>query len=384
VVWITFTRFDSFLHKSSLIEISKRLAEHGFDVEVFAQRSKKRFHVANSHVRLRLVPLMYFPIVTPFLFAIAMILLLPFVMARRRPGFIMMEPGPSALAVVWKPLTYLSKSKIVLDIRSTPVEITNHRASLVALWFDIAMGLAKSTVNGITTLTDSMKRELCHRFRIDPAFVGVFTSGVSPTLFEPRRYNGMDMRRKIGLDGKFVVFYHGNISARRGIIEAVEAVSLLKDDHPDVTFFLLGNGPAVPAVCRIAKERGIQDKVIIHDSVEYDEVPKYIAMCDVGIVPLPDLPDWRHQCPLKLLEYFSMEKVAIVSDIPAHRQVAGRSACGIYLRGTSPGEIAMAIRYALENKSLLGEWGSCGRTIVNEKYNWDKVAEDLEDYLARL
>ena len=104
-------------------------------------------------------------------------------------------------------------------------------------------------------------------------------------------------------------------------------------------------------------------------------------MCDVGIVPLPDLPDWRSQCPLNLLEYLAMGKVVIATDIPANRKVIGKSKCGIYVSSADPREIAKAIMYAYDNKDELKEWGSYGRAIINAKYSWKKVAEDFENYL---
>ena len=69
--------------------------------------------------------------------------------------------------------------------------------------------------------------------------------------------------------------------------------------------------------------------------VDYEDVPKYISMSDVAIIPLPDMHYWRSQSPLKLLEYLAMTKTVIISDIPAHRAVIG-DACGIYSPSLHP------------------------------------------------
>jgi glycosyltransferase involved in cell wall biosynthesis len=107
-------------------------------------------------------------------------------------------------------------------------------------------------------------------------------------------------------------------------------------------------------------------------------------MCDVGIIPLPDHPYWRFQSPLKLLEYLAMEKVVILTDIPAHRAVIGEAKCGVYISAVNPTKIAGAIEYAYLNKGNLEEWGKMGRKIVKEKYTWEKVAMDLENYLLSI
>jgi hypothetical protein len=69
---------------------------------------------------------------------------------------------------------------------------------------------AKKLFDGMTIITPLMKKEVCCRFNIDPAKVGVWTSGVSVSLFNPQNLipESAELKRKFGLTGKFVVFYH--------------------------------------------------------------------------------------------------------------------------------------------------------------------------------
>jgi glycosyltransferase involved in cell wall biosynthesis len=275
------------------------------------------------------------------------------------------------------------RPKIVLDIRSTPVEAVGLRGYITTLCFNTSIRIAKRLFDGITIITPLMKEEICEKFHINSEFVGVWTSGVSTTLFKPEKYvqKGIELRKRIGLDGKFVIFYHGSLSFHRGLIESINSIELLKGKFQNVVLFLLGSGPALPSIKKLIQEKKLQDNVIIHAPVNHTNVPKYIALCDVGIVPLPDLPDWRHQCPLNLLEYLAMRKVVIATNIPANLEVIGKSRCGIYVSSADPVEIAKTIMYAHDNKDKLEEWGSYGRIIVKEKYSWKKVAKDFENYL---
>jgi glycosyltransferase involved in cell wall biosynthesis len=156
---------------------------------------------------------------------------------------------------------------------------------------------------------------------------------------------------------------------------------IVRRAYPDVVLFLLGAGPIVPGLKELIQKEKLQDNVIVHDPVDYAEVPKHIAMCDVGIIPLPDLAYWRFQCPLKLLEYLAMKKVVIATDIPAHRSIIGKEKCGIYISSAKPMEIAKSIMYAYHNREQLEEWGKTGRKIIKQKYTWEKVAKNLENYL---
>ena len=173
-------------------------------------------------------------------------------------------------------------------------------------------------------------------------------------------------------------------TATRGLTQTIEAVKILKRKYPKIIFLLLGTGPIVNMLRSLVKKEGLEQNIVINDPVDQVEVPNFISMCDVGIVPLPDHPYWRSQSPLKLLEYLAMEKVVILTDIPAHRSVIGEAKCGIYISTIEPIEIAKAIEYAYLNKVSLHEWGRIGREIVKKKYTWEKVALDLQEYLLSI
>src|SRR5208337_1872429 len=125
-----------------------------------------------------------------------------------------------------------------------------------------------------------------------------------------------------------------------------------------------------------------EGRVIFHGPVKYQDVRRYISACDIGIVPLPDIPDWRSQCPLNLLECLAMGKVVVATDIPANREVASESKAVVYAASSNPKDIAKAIMYAFDNRSRLDEWGIDGRAIMEKKYDWTIIARDLDRYLS--
>ena len=192
-------------------------------------------------------------------------------------------------------ISKIKKTKIILDIRSVPVETVGFRGYLVIFWFNISVLIAKRFFSGMTIITPMMKREVSQKFSINPKKIGVWSSGVSTELFDPKIWDGQgaELRTSMGLSGKFVVLYHGLFSASRGIKETIEAIRILSQSNPDIAFFLLGSGPSALELKSIVKKENIQTNVIIHDSIEYENVPKYIAMCNASIIPLPDIPYWR-------------------------------------------------------------------------------------------
>jgi glycosyltransferase involved in cell wall biosynthesis len=388
IIWLNFIP-AAYLNTMADLEILRALARKN-DVYLIGSSFSIKYRLRDSNIHVSAIPIdneRKIPLLkgTHLASNIILLLFMPIYVAIVKPDFIITKTDGTIFGLL---STLLLKRclgsrgfRIVLDIRSTPVETFK---SPFRFTFTICM--AKKMFEGITIITTLMRKEICARFGIDPNFVGVWSVGASPTLFKLEKHvnEGKMLRKQLELSDKFVVLYHGAFSSHRGLIEAIDAFAMIMDAYPHLVLFLLGKGRSTNDLRELVHEKNLERNVIVHDAVDYTEVPKYIAMCDIGIVPLPNLSYWRYQCPLKLLEYLAMQKVAILTDIPAHREIVGTQKCGIYISSIDPAEIASAVVYAYENKRNLEEWGKSGRQIVSTRYNWEKAAEDLEKYLISL
>ncbi|MGB9615269.1 MAG: glycosyltransferase family 4 protein [Fervidobacterium sp.] len=388
IVWVSFLILDADLHKISRLEILRSLAKKGHITELAAvySRNKVMLQSENFPASVIAIPLRYVPVISSILFSVILLFLLPFYIIVYKPDFVITEPDLQVISFIPAiPIFRLKKIKLILDIRSTPVETYGIRGWLKSFFFNVSVLLAKTFFDGMTIITPYMKDEVCKRFNLNPEFVGVWSSGVSLELFNPSKYifEGEKLRRKFKLSNRFVIFYHGALSKKRGLVETLEALTFLKSQYPNIVLFLIGAGSITKTLRELIKVKGLQNNVIIHEPVKYIDVPKYIAMSDVCIVPLLNHPYWRFQCPLNLLEYLAMEKVVILTDIPANNHIVGKKQCGIYISEATPIEIAKGIEYAYHNKSKLSIWGKTGRSIIEKYYSWDIVASHLEKYLLQ-
>jgi glycosyltransferase involved in cell wall biosynthesis len=240
--------------------------------------------------------------------------------------------------------------------------------------------------DGITIVTPMMKEEICRVYGLRSDWVGTLPNGISNDYLEyrQRECGARSLREKLGLSDKFVIIYHGSFRPNGGLLESIEAIRLIRNKYPDIVLFLLGSAsPKFLEVLEGAIEiNNLQNNVILHEPVDFHNVPDYISMSDVGFVPLPNIPAWRHQQPLKLLEYMAMNKTTIATDIPANSYIAGRSSCVIYVPSSNSNELATAMVFAYQNRDKLKEWGEAGQRVVKEKYVWKKVNNDLISYLT--
>jgi glycosyltransferase involved in cell wall biosynthesis len=387
IVFVSSSILDVDFFESSTVEILANLSKRGYSTYFVATRSKNVGQIKSSHVHVTQVPLRYVPVVSNVMYALVLVFLFPLYIVFYKSDFVVTHPDVSTISSMpWLFLRKFFRARFILDIRSTPVETRGLQGFLQESLFATSIIIAKKFFNGMTTITDLMKEEVCGDFSIPPNNVGVWTSGVSTTLFRPEGYlaESVDLKKRLGLSRKFVVFYHGGLRRTGGLIEVVESMKMIKKTGLSIVLFLLGAGQIAEVLENLVQSEALEDLVTIHEPVDYLEVPKYIGMSDVCIIPLPYNPYWRFQSPLKLLEYMAMEKVVIATDIPAHRLIMGEANCGVYISSATPSEIEKSIVFAYHNRDKLQDWGKVGRKIIEEKYTWEKVADELEDYLLSI
>jgi len=392
ILWISFLFMDKSLHKITQIEILRHLAKRGYSVFLLALYSHEKIKTDYSDLKIYSLPMKERPIIANALFVLLLLFFLPFYIMRFEPTYIIVEPQDgTAFSLI--PIALLPKSKrpkIILDARTSHfIEAKNSR-KFSDFFFDNSFYVAKKLFDGVTTITPMMKQDFSKKYNIDPKRIGVWTSGVNTELFNPQNFarERTELRKKFGLTDKLVLLYHGSFGVSsgvgsRGIVETVESVALLKNRIDDVVLFLLGSGECSGRIMELVQEHEIQDRVIIHSPVDYKDVPRFIAMCDVGLQPFPDRSEWRSQCSLALLEYLAMGKPVIATPLPLNLYVMGNCKCGIYVSSADPADIAKGILFVYSHKRELEQWGSFGKTVINEKFSWEKVAESFDEYLIQ-
>lgn len=392
-LWICYSRILESLETlsgSERMERLQHLAEEGHEVCLIAAYFDKRRFSNRVSPRLRLisVPMKYTPLFSSMLYGLVLLLFLPIYLAKYRPDVVISDPT-TAPFLVWNPLlSRILRFKMILDVRSTPVGAGTRATTRGRFLFSISIWIAKSMFSGITIVTPMMRDEICQSFGINPEWTGILSNGISEEAFDPEKEKDDRKltREQLGLTNKFVIIYHGSFRLTGGLIESIRAVAILKDSHPDVVLFLLGRSTKdlLGLLKQTIKENNVEKNVILHGPVDFHEVPKFIAMSDLGLVPLPNIAFWRYQQPLKLLEYMAMNKTFIVSESPAHRIVVGDSKNAIYIQQVAPVDIAKAIEFACYNRDKLDEWGRAGRDIVMKKYIWKKVNEEFMAYVQKV
>jgi glycosyltransferase involved in cell wall biosynthesis len=212
------------------------------------------------------------------------------------------------------------------------------------------------------------------RMGVSPDRVLLTPTGVDLDLFgEPP--DPAPLRRRLDLDGRFVVGWVGSFRRFHALEQAVEATAGVAG----ATLLLVGDGPERPRIERMADRLGVP--ATFTGTVAHDELPAYLAAMDAAVVLAPREGPF-HYSPLKLAEYLAAGLPVVA---PAKGQLPERLTDGVDAVVVDPDD-TMALSAALcrlrddpEERARLGKGA---RAAAEAEWSWDHQIGRVIDALA--
>lgn len=125
-------------------------------------------------------------------------------------------------------------------------------------------------------------------------------------------------------------------------------------------------------------------------------MPRYISNALCGLVTTSDVEptgsSGSHSSgsrsetglyPLKLFETLACGIPAIVTNYPGQADLIRENGCGVVIEPNAPNEIAYAVRALAEDPDKTKQMGEKAQRVVQEKYSWDKSAEETHTIIMQ-
>lgn len=168
------------------------------------------------------------------------------------------------------------------------------------------------------------------------------------------------------------VCYLGAITRERGILQALDAISLLHD----VEMVICGPYESAEFEAELRQHKS-WPRVRYNGVVGRKAIADILARSRVGLVTLLDSPNQVDSLPVKMFEYMASGTPFVASYFPLWRDIVHETGAGICVNPSSPREIADAIAAILADGSTAEGMGRAGRAFAEKKYNWGKEAQKL-------
>ncbi|HEV3262040.1 MAG TPA: glycosyltransferase family 4 protein [Gemmataceae bacterium] len=171
------------------------------------------------------------------------------------------------------------------------------------------------------------------------------------------------------------VVYVGGITAIRGALEMVQAMSLLP---AQLQAKLVLVGDFLPPELKAEAERlPGWDRVEALSWQPRDAVVQQLLDAKVALVLIHPERDHLDALPNKLFEYMAAGLPVVASDFPLWRRIIEGAGCGLVVDPLDTRAIAGAVRYLLEHPEEAEAMGKRGRQAVLAEYNWETEARKL-------
>lgn len=150
--------------------------------------------------------------------------------------------------------------------------------------------------------------------------VSLITNGVDLSIFEPNlRPKGINPNLIYELEKNKVVGFVGTIDRWIDFETVLKALQELSSKINDVKLLIIGGKMVTDyfdEIKSLVKNFGLQDRVIFTGFVPHKDVPYYINLMDVCLIPLKvDLRLNQARCPDKLFEYLACGKPVVSTKL---------------------------------------------------------------------
>jgi glycosyltransferase involved in cell wall biosynthesis len=217
--------------------------------------------------------------------------------------------------------------------------------------------------------------------RVAQEKVRILPNAVDTSLF---RIEGGDdsLRRRMNLDGRFVVGFVGSFKAWHGVEFLFKAFVRLRGEDPSYHLLLVGDGPMRAALEDETRRLGLQGAVTFVGSVLHEDVPRYLAVMDVAVAPYPPLGDFYYS-PLKLYEYMAAGRAIVASKIGQVGEAVADSRTGLLYKPNDVEELLHCLRRLRNDEQLKRDLGNNAR-IACSKNTWSESAARVLSWVEPL
>jgi glycosyltransferase involved in cell wall biosynthesis len=226
----------------------------------------------------------------------------------------------------------------------------------------------------VVPVTEAFRRNLIER-GIDPAKIGVVTNGVLLDTFVAGDKDP-ELVRRFDLEGKTVIAYIGTHGAAHALGFMLDCAAELRG-RP-YHFLFVGSGAERQAL--LAKAEAMRlDNVSFVEPVPKAEVVRFIATCDMMLVPLKKADVFKTVIPSKIFEAAAMRRPILLGVDGQAREIVEEFGAGRYFEPENKAAFIEALKAAQDPDAVARMKTGCD--ALAQAYDRRRLADAMLDEL---
>ena len=173
--------------------------------------------------------------------------------------------------------------------------------------------------------------------------------------------------------GAKVIISTGRLVLKNGLDNLIRALAILQNNYPaqDWRLLLVGEGEEKENLSTLANSLGAGNRIVFHGTVEQKELSKYLKISHVFV-----RPSRSEGLGNSFLEAMAAGVPIIAPPVGGIPDFLTDRETGLFCDQESPEDIADKIKLVIDDDNLRKNMIKNAKSLVEEKYDWDKIAQE--------
>jgi colanic acid/amylovoran biosynthesis glycosyltransferase len=203
--------------------------------------------------------------------------------------------------------------------------------------------------------------------------------------------SGIDCRqfafkpRYFPADGIVRIATTGRLVEKKGIEYCIRAIAKLAPTHPNIEFNIIGDGPLKADFEKLIAELDVSNLVKLLGWKQHQEIAEILDNCHLFLAPSVTAADGNQDAPVNTLKEAMAMGLPVISTyhggIP---ELVEDGVNGFLVPERDANAIAQKLAYLIEHPELWKSMGTAGRHRVEEKYDMEKLNDELVEIYQSL
>ncbi len=207
----------------------------------------------------------------------------------------------------------------------------------------------------------------------------IVPNGVDAKYLASAQAEPEELRKELGLEGKFIVSYIGTHGMSHALEVVLRAAKRLELD-PAIHFLFVGEGAEKENLKRLASDLSLSNTTFINEQPR-ERLLSFYHASNVSVVPLRRLPIFKKVLPSKLFELMGVGCPVICSVEGEAAALVTDAESGLCIEPENVGALVEAILRLRGDRELRARMSENGRSFVKTRYLRSALAEKYLDAL---
>lgn len=212
-------------------------------------------------------------------------------------------------------------------------------------------------------------------------YLADFAKSVNPKAKISVIPNGVDTEKfkPAGNPDRNTLITVSRLVPKNGVGDLIKAMKKVVDEIPDVKLIIVGDGPLKENLKFKVKSLKLENQIEFSGKVPYGETPTYLNRASIFV-----RSSLSEGLGSAFLEAMAAGLAVIGTSVGGIPDFLKDGETGLFCKVGDPQDLADKIIRLIEDDGLRSKLSENGRKLVQEKYNWDKIAEEFKNVYSKI